>query len=248
MTHRSFNNLKPQWKCQQDADAEAKAKVYRRTNRRKQRRVTKLEQIKSAVHAYVEEQQRLHGRVLDPDVILESLNEEHESDEASGPEDGEGESQETWKTRMASIKGMAATSSSTLDTLEFVEFSNLLHEIHATWFNSLTPTERKAIKYIRVRGTDRVSSRVPEVSPWDFGISDEWLEAARRDPENQLFLSDWGTHGNPAGFNDSFFGIPSDATELASALASAENLEQVAWITGSMGVQSVDATDAANNT
>jgi hypothetical protein len=72
------------------------------------------------------------------------------------------------------------------------------------WFESLTPRERNAIHYIRVRGTGRSSRRIPDVSPWDFGISTVWLEANLQIPENEVALEGWGTHGNPPGFDASF--------------------------------------------
>jgi hypothetical protein len=56
------------------------------------------------------------------------------------------------------------------------------------------------IKYIRVpTPTHRKSSRIPRISPWDFGISSQWLDEQRSNPEVDVdgLLTDWGTHGNP---------------------------------------------------
>ncbi|KAF8194886.1 hypothetical protein K438DRAFT_1484883, partial [Mycena galopus ATCC 62051] len=127
----------------------------------------------------------------------------------SGPEDDSGESKEAWKARMASVAGIRAKSSAALAKLEFLEvldadwrsdeFSKLGHAIHKMWFSTLTKREKNAIVYIRVRGTGRSSSRIPELAPWDFGISVPWLEKARALPQNKVLLVDWNTYGNPAG-------------------------------------------------
>jgi hypothetical protein len=74
-----------------------------------------VEQIKSVVRAYAVK------RRLDPDRLEGLLSEALESDEASGPEDDSGESQETWKARMAAIAGISVSSRSTYEGLQFVE-------------------------------------------------------------------------------------------------------------------------------
>jgi hypothetical protein len=58
---------------------------------------------------------------LDIEVINAILNEAHESDEASGPEEGSGESFYSWKERMAVESESDVTSRSSLDGLEFLE-------------------------------------------------------------------------------------------------------------------------------
>lgn len=61
-------------------------------------------------------------------------------------------------------------------------------------------SERGNPKFTRVvTPTHRTSSRIPLVSPWDFGISNEWLNEQRNDPNIAPLLQDWGTHGDPEG-------------------------------------------------
>ncbi|KAJ7835809.1 hypothetical protein B0H14DRAFT_2590013 [Mycena olivaceomarginata] len=71
------------------------------------------------------------------------------------------------------------------------------------------------IKYIRVpTPTHRKSSRIPRISPWDFGISSQWLDEQRSNPEVDGLLTDWGTHGNPEGWTD----IPMTATATGAGI------------------------------
>ncbi|KAJ7169320.1 hypothetical protein C8R43DRAFT_830483, partial [Mycena crocata] len=204
MAKNSFANFRPQWKRQHDAVLAAKAEHDKQANRWTQRRVTKTKQQKSRMKDYAKKQG------LDPAVLKEILNPDHQSDEASGPESDTGEPQEVWEVRMAASSGYPVTSRVNSDKIKFVEvlspewrsneFSSLLNDIQSYHFERLTAQERNAIRYVRVRGTGRTSSRIPDVSPWDFGINMAWLEENQRKPENAELLADWGTHGNPSGF------------------------------------------------
>ncbi|KAJ7801978.1 hypothetical protein B0H14DRAFT_2614854 [Mycena olivaceomarginata] len=209
MAQNSFTNFRPQWRRQNDPQLAASHELTDLINRWKQRRCLKVEQKLSIVRAFA----AAHN--LDPNLLSKLLDETHESDEASGPEDNSGESKETWKARMVGLAGIRITSRATLDKLEFLEvlgadwrsdeLSKLGHAMQKMWYRTLTPRERKAIKYIRVRGTGRSSSRIPHLAPRNFGLSIPWLEEARTLPENEDFLADWNTHGNPAGVDDMFF-------------------------------------------
>ncbi|KAJ7288588.1 hypothetical protein C8J57DRAFT_1642627 [Mycena rebaudengoi] len=170
MAKKSFSNFKPQWK-----------------------RITKVEQIKLVVRAYAVK------RRLDPDRVEGLLSEAFESDEASGPEDDSGESQETWKARMAATAGISVSSRSTYESSQFVEVLDL------EWRTNETCTPREKWNSLHSgSGTGRSSRRIPDLSPWDFGISAAWLEASLQIPENAVALEGWGTYGNPPGFDASF--------------------------------------------
>ncbi|KAF8168612.1 hypothetical protein K438DRAFT_2024904 [Mycena galopus ATCC 62051] len=211
MAQKSFTNLRPKWRRQNNPELAARAELANRINRWKQRRSQKVQQKLTVVRAFA----AVHK--LDANVLTKLLDETYESDEASGPEDDSGESKEAWKARMASVAGIRVKSSAALAQLEFLEvldvdwrsdeFSKLGHAMHKMWFNTLTKREKNAIVYIRVRGTGRSSSRIPELALWNFGISVPWLETARTLPENEVLLLDWNTHGNPAGADENFLAV-----------------------------------------
>ncbi|KAJ7305472.1 hypothetical protein DFH08DRAFT_623170, partial [Mycena albidolilacea] len=203
LAKKSFNAMKTQWRRQNDPEIAAKAALHDQANRRRQRRVLKVEQKRSIIRAFAAKFN------LDHDALERVLHEAYESDEASGPDPESDESHETWKMRMAAQSGLSVTSRDTLAKLQFVEvlelewrsdpLSNLLHALQKFWFSSLTAREQASLKYIRARGTGRSSPRIPDYSPWNFGISIPWLEANRLVPENTITLADWNTHGNPPG-------------------------------------------------
>ncbi|KAJ7881085.1 hypothetical protein B0H14DRAFT_2566052 [Mycena olivaceomarginata] len=80
------------------------------------------------------------------------------------------------------------------------------------------PGKSGNFQYKRVRNTHRKSSRIPLISPYDFGISHEWLEEQRRDPVAASLLTDWGIHGNPKDFE----GIGSEVGPTDAAAAEGE--------------------------
>jgi hypothetical protein len=75
-----------------------------------------------------------------------------------------------------------------------------LHELAQIAFNLLPAKDKKNIRYERVRGTGRVSSRVPTIAPYNFGINKTWLEMYKDDPEYKHLLADWGSYDDPVGF------------------------------------------------
>lgn len=114
-------------------------------------------------------------------------------------------------------------------------------------FNGLSPRERKKIRYIRVRGTGRSSGRIPDLSPWDFGIAIPWLDENRQVPENEVALKDWATHGNPPDFDAwSFRSALGLTNDLENALATAGSLEDVARLTGTLGMGDEAEIDSGN--
>lgn len=128
---------------------------------------------------------------------------------------------------MAAMSGLSVASRSALAQLEFLEVLNndwrsdevkslgsiyvygltpsqsskLGHALQQFWVSKLSAREKNTIKYIRVRGTGRSSSRIPDIAPWDFAISIPWLEESRLLPENVTLLADWNTYGNPSRFD-----------------------------------------------
>ncbi|KAK7029129.1 hypothetical protein R3P38DRAFT_3516094 [Favolaschia claudopus] len=206
LAQHSFSNVRPQWRKQHNPDLAAKAELQKQFNRRRQRRVLKNDQKASVAKAFA------HKFDIPVPFVTRILNETHESDEESGPEAGSGESFETWKVRMAVLAGISVASPSALSNIQFVEvlepewrsndLSDLGRAMHQLWFDSLSAREQNCIKYVRVRGSGRTSRRIPDVAPWNLGISVPWLDTNRLLDENQETLHDWNTYGNPPGFND----------------------------------------------
>ncbi|KAJ7301769.1 hypothetical protein DFH08DRAFT_827236 [Mycena albidolilacea] len=218
MVENSFTNFGPQWRRQNNSDLAASNELNLRVGRWKQRRYLKIEQKLSILRTFVAK----HG--LDLNLLIKLLDEAHESDEASGPEADSGESQETWKARMAALLGIRVTSRAALDKLEFLEV------LGADWRSdewsqlALSSQEReRTSKYICVRETGRSSSRIPDLAPWDFGISVPWLKEAHALPENKTLLADWKTYGNPARVDNTFFDMLARIDHNADDAYNADN-------------------------
>ncbi|KAF7372889.1 hypothetical protein MSAN_00495100 [Mycena sanguinolenta] len=204
MAKISFRGFKKSRKRTVDADAARRAEVNARTLRHFRRRETKLAHIKSQIVTYAAD------RDINATVLEDMLTEQHLSDEFSGPEDGE-ETFDAWKIRMAVKFGIPDLSTANLKNLHFLEvlecpwrsemYSNMLHDMLSMWDASLTTKERANIRYLRVRGTHRLSIGVPTLAPYDFGISLDWLKQHQDDPLDGRLLNDWNTHGNPDGFD-----------------------------------------------
>ncbi|KAJ7039996.1 hypothetical protein C8F04DRAFT_1084399 [Mycena alexandri] len=176
----SFRNLKRPWKKGVYPEVKLMAEASERTNRWYSRRCTKVKHIMSQAEKYA----GLHG--IPFAVMKELIHEQMVSDEASGPEDDEEESPQAWKVRMAVKYGSKDVTPSGLQNIDFVEvlecawrspqLSNISHGAQTLWEKSITTTELGNIKYSRVKNTRRKSSRIPNIAPWDFAISPEWLE------------------------------------------------------------------------
>ncbi|KAJ6564364.1 hypothetical protein B0H19DRAFT_1285779, partial [Mycena capillaripes] len=227
MAKKSFRGFKKNRKPTVDAAAAQRAVVNARTLRHFRRRETKLEHIKSQIAAYCA------ARGINPAVVEDMLVEQHLSDEASGPEDDGGETFEAWKIRIAVRFGITDLSAANLKNYHFLEvlecawrsetYSRMLHDMLSMWDVSLKPKERANIRYIRVRGTNRVSHRVPTIAPYDFGISLDWLEQHQDDALAGPLLKDWNNYGNPDGFETWKLHPYQNAT--GSAAAEAEGVD-----------------------
>ncbi|KAJ7805080.1 hypothetical protein B0H14DRAFT_2611737 [Mycena olivaceomarginata] len=130
-------------------------------------------------------------------VVEDLLSQELLSDEASGPEDDADETFDAWKVRMAAAAGHKNLTPAALKKEHFVEVLECPWRSDETLYTTaLNASGGAPIKYTRVpTSTHRKSSYIPSISPWDFGISSQWLDEQRNNPE----LSNWGTHGNPTG-------------------------------------------------
>ncbi|KAJ7751790.1 hypothetical protein DFH07DRAFT_960848 [Mycena maculata] len=204
MAKTSFRSCKQQYRVQMDETVAQRNAANRRTNRRRDHRVTKAEQRgkQVAIAAFATK----HN--LDPNIVKELIHEQFMSDEASGPEDDDDKG--IWKTRMAFKAGYGDLSAEELAKIDFLEvlgcpwradeLSGALQELSAIAFGFLTQNEKKKIQYIRVRDTGRASSRIPEIAPYNFGINPAWLEANKEKPEYVHLLVDWGTYKDPEGF------------------------------------------------
>jgi hypothetical protein len=172
------------------------------------------------------------------------LTQELLSDEASGPEDENEESLAAWKVRMAAAAGhtdltpaalknkdfvevlecpwrsdqvFLACRTSILANMRLVQLSFISSSMQSLYRDAVNARRAGNIKYIRVpTPTHRKSSRIPRISPWDFGISSQWLDEQRSNPEVDVdgLLTDWGTHGNPEGWTD----IPMTATATGARI------------------------------
>jgi hypothetical protein len=161
---------------------------------------------------------------LTTEAVKQILHEQHMSDEESGPEDADETSQAVWRTKMIYEAGYAGNSDDVLNKIEFVEvvgtswrsevisqhsiesanysvcsqMAQTLHEL-SEMASKLPIRNKKKIHYVRVR-TGRVSARIPDDAPFNFGINQLWLNANKNHPSHGHLLSDWGTYPDPEGF------------------------------------------------
>ncbi|KAJ6572667.1 hypothetical protein B0H10DRAFT_996746 [Mycena sp. CBHHK59/15] len=202
---QSFRTCKASWKKIHDDEAAKRAAVNDRNTRLYRRRCTKFAHIETQIEAYAA---KYHIPVS---VVRDLLHEELLSDEASGPEDEEEESFAVWKVRIAAAHGHKDLTPAALKDKHFVEvlacpwrsdeLSCVSASMQSLYTAALNAGGGAPFKYTRVpTPTGRKSSRVPRISPWDFGISWEWLDEQRKNPEVAHFLADWGIHGDPEGF------------------------------------------------
>ncbi|KAJ7790081.1 hypothetical protein B0H14DRAFT_2298493, partial [Mycena olivaceomarginata] len=203
---QSFRSCKTGWKKTQTPEAAERAAVNDCNTRMYWRRCTKFIHIDSQIEAFAAK----FG--IPFSVANNLLTQELLSDEASGPEDEKEESLAAWKVRMAAAAGHTALTPAALKNKDFVEvlecpwrsdqLSFISSSMQSLYRDAVNTGRAGNIKYIRVpTPTHRKSSRIPRISPWDFGISSHWLDEQRSNPEVDFdgLLTDWGTHGNPEG-------------------------------------------------
>ncbi|KAF7368238.1 hypothetical protein MVEN_00143900 [Mycena venus] len=217
---QSFRACKDSWKKVQNEAAAKRAAMRERDSRLYRRRCTKFARIETQIEAFAT---RFNIPVS---VVEDLLTQELLSDEASGPEDEAEESFAAWKVRMAAAAGHTNLTPVALKDKHFVEvlecpwrsaqLSDISSSMQALYAAALNASGGAPFKFTRVpTPTHRKSSRVPRISPWDFGISSQWLDEQRNDPEVEGLVSDWGTHGNPKGWADVRI-VRIDATTLSA--------------------------------
>ncbi|KAL4259476.1 hypothetical protein AB1N83_007668 [Pleurotus pulmonarius] len=178
----SFRTFKRQYEVNMNEEKARRERVHQRTTRWLQRRNEKCKRLLLAVPKFIEH----HG--IDPTPFIVQ---EHMSDEASGPEDDtEPESDDVWKRRMATLKGMGDVVD--LSRLMFTEvikpewrsdvLSEIYHELFEIQWNMRNAKEKARYRTLRVTDSGRSTVTPPLAAPYDFGIKD------------------WYTYGNPPGF------------------------------------------------
>ncbi|KAJ7301350.1 hypothetical protein DFH08DRAFT_993820 [Mycena albidolilacea] len=170
--------------------------------RRREQRVMKVVQRTDGVVSFVAK----YG--LTTEAVKQILHEQHMSDEESGLEDADETSQAVWRTKMIYEAGYAGNSDDVLNKIELVEvvsipwrseeMSQALHELSEMALK-LPIRNKKKIHYVRVH-TGRVSARIPDDAPFNFGINQLWLDANKNHLNHCHLLSDWGTYPDPEGF------------------------------------------------
>ncbi|TFK52767.1 hypothetical protein OE88DRAFT_1733760 [Heliocybe sulcata] len=152
-----------------------------------------------------------HGRDPTPFVEIDWV-----SEMASEPEDGE--DFDEWKERMGRLAGMPrdgpGMTQERWDSLTFWEevrpawrsnfHTSILEELRTDWWEQATPQDRRRFTAIRVTDTGRVSNTPPATAPWNCSISKAWWDEHAHDFRDHLH--EWGTWGNPDGWDD----IPDD--------------------------------------
>ncbi|KAG2365917.1 hypothetical protein BDR07DRAFT_1480806 [Suillus spraguei] len=197
-----YCGFKEEWKAQNDHEKAAAKNTNQQKNHWSQHRKEKADQLTTACPKYFE----LHG--VDP---INIIHVDHMSDEASGPED-DGESVDEWRIKMGKEKGFPADTN--MDGMVFMkilgdhrsltylesQLGDIYHELFQLWKASLNTKQRKRFHTMRVDGTNRALLRIPDYTPYNFGIDTEWLEVNKNHPEYQAQLKEWGAWADPPGF------------------------------------------------
>ncbi|KAK7041289.1 hypothetical protein R3P38DRAFT_3453672 [Favolaschia claudopus] len=195
----SFNTLKRSWKDDQaHLQSGSEADNPRADDRRHKRRKRKSERLIKIAPAFAEK----FG--LDPDFVIDVLFEQYLSDELSGPDLDSQESKEAWKVRIASAIDFPLDPKS-LASKHFLEvtvpcwrasrYSAFIREVED--FLELNPIgDAAGLKYERVR-TGRISDRLPNIAPYNFGISQSWFDAHRKLSDYRNRLRGWGEFAEP---------------------------------------------------
>ncbi|KAJ6540383.1 hypothetical protein B0H19DRAFT_1077795 [Mycena capillaripes] len=214
MARTSFRSCKQQWREQMDEEVAQREELSRRTNRWRERRITKAEQLRKGVQEFTDKYNSKPDNVkagfkLKPKDVEELIHEQLMSDEASGPEEGDTRGKAAWDTHMAFKGGLGDLTDAQMAKVHFLEvigtpwrsdeFSTDLHELAKTAFNAFSEKEKKKIHYTRVRGTGRTSSRIPLIAPYDYSINQTWFNTYKLHPDYRHLLGDWGNFPDPQG-------------------------------------------------
>ncbi|KAF8581271.1 hypothetical protein K439DRAFT_1619161 [Ramaria rubella] len=78
-------------------------------------------------------------------------------------------------------------------------WGDILHELTRIYCATLTPAERRNVKYRRVSDSYQITQLLAATVPYDFMINEEWLKDARE--THKALMSQWMKFGNPPGFN-----------------------------------------------
>ncbi|KIJ09288.1 hypothetical protein PAXINDRAFT_17608 [Paxillus involutus ATCC 200175] len=197
----TYRGFKPEWKADNDPHKMAEKVDHQCRNRWSQRRKDKAQRLMTAREAYISK----HG--VDPGELIHA---DHMSDEASGPEDNETEAAKlAWKQCMAAHKHIP-NSEGALENISFLEvlrspwrskeLEDVFVNLQDVWRESLSVKQKQCFHTIRVRDTERISPRIPEYTPFNFGINVEWLEVNKDKSELEDLLKEWGKWEDPEGF------------------------------------------------
>ncbi|OJT14068.1 hypothetical protein TRAPUB_9380 [Trametes pubescens] len=196
----TFRGFKRNYRGQTDSEVQTRLDDGARATRRLNRRKKKCANLKLAAPGYQAE----YG--VDP---LELLVPDMMSDDASGPEDENIESKIEWKCRMAQKAGMVGRTDDELSKMVFFEvirpnwrseaLTKVLHELWAVFWRALNIRSARAMTP-RIKSSDRTSDKPPQFSPYNFGINQAWYDAHKDKDTHAVFLRDWFSYPDPAGF------------------------------------------------
>ncbi|KAJ7178162.1 hypothetical protein C8R46DRAFT_1076004 [Mycena filopes] len=199
MAKESFRSMKKQYKRQHDANAAQRGELNDQKHRQNQRRIHKSQNLLKVANTFAAK----HN--LDTEFVEDLVHPEYLSDEVSGPEDEAVEAKAAWKVRMAAGADVPLTPE-TLEKSEFLEvllpawrtdpYASIVHDLAQFWYDSLTPTQKKKITYVRVVA-NRVATRIPVYAPYNFGLRPDWLQKNRREHDKRDLLHDWGKYPEP---------------------------------------------------
>ncbi|KAG2363349.1 hypothetical protein BDR07DRAFT_1483826 [Suillus spraguei] len=187
----TYHGFKEDWQAQNNAEKKAAKGVNQQSNRHAQRHKEKADWLMTARQGYIKK----FG--VDP---VDLVHADHMLDEASGQM-----MMMSW--RMIGSEGwqrkwecLPTRRLKTDHSWRSLELGQIFHTLHDLWQASLTSKQKKRFHMIRVTGTDRQSQRIPDFTPYTFGINMEWLEANKDRLEYQDLLKEWGAWEDPEGF------------------------------------------------
>ncbi|KAJ7936413.1 hypothetical protein B0H13DRAFT_2303813 [Mycena leptocephala] len=129
---------------------------------------------------------------------------------ASGPEEDDSETgKAVWKTKIVFKSDRGHLDDAALALTNFLEvlvcawrsgeLTGYMKEL-SKFSATLEPTVKPKIQYVRVPDTGRVSPRISEIAPFNFGINQTWFALNKKKSEYALLLHDWGLYKDLEGF------------------------------------------------